>query len=94
MRYRLTSLSLFLLFLGKFEAEIKQLEDRLGKMNYVEGTSERLANDQRQLRSVLAAIMDSMGTGTLPVEFPRSQYIFFFIVQRCCVAEIILYLEP
>ena len=79
MRYRSTSLSLFLLFLGKFEAEIKQLEDRLGKMNYVEGTSERLANDQRQLRSVLAAIMDSMGTGTLPVEFPSSQYIFFLL---------------
>jgi hypothetical protein len=35
---------------GKFETEVKQLEERLGKINYVEGTSERLANDQRQLR--------------------------------------------
>ena len=38
---------------GKFEAEIQQLEQRLGKINYVEGTSERLTIDQRQLRSAM-----------------------------------------
>jgi hypothetical protein len=40
---------------GKFETEVKQLEERLGKINYVEGTSERLSNDQRQLRFDLIA---------------------------------------
>jgi hypothetical protein len=67
----------------KLETEVKQLEERLGKINYVEGTSERLANDQRQLRFDLfndtgtelhdfPVVNSRLGCGLITVSNPAS----------------------